>query len=207
MANQPSTAQPLAPASEEGTPLVAAPHSAPDELLVAAAQAGDAHAFDELVSRHAGRVYGLVARLLGDRTAAEDVTQEAFVRAWRGLASFRGEAQFSTWLYRIAVNEANRALGRESRREHVLYEDVMAHVPDLTADVPSKAEASELRHELEGLLADLPASHRVAVVLRDVEGLTNEEAAAQLGLEVRSFKSRLHRGRMALRQKLEELHR
>ncbi len=89
MANHQITALHAVPAAEEGTPLVAAPHSAPDELLVAAAQAGDARAFDELVSRHAGRVYGLVARLLGDRTAAEDVAQEAFVRAWRGLASFR----------------------------------------------------------------------------------------------------------------------
>lgn len=100
MADHQITTLHAVPAAGEGTPLVAAPYSAPDELLVAAAQAGDARAFDELVSRHAGRVYGLVARLLGDRTAAEDVAQEAFVRAWRGLASFRGEARFSTWLYR-----------------------------------------------------------------------------------------------------------
>lgn len=176
-----------------------------DEELVASAREGDERSFEELVSRHARRVYGLVARLLADRTAAEDVAQETFVRAWRALPSFRGEAQFSTWLYRIAVNEANRLLAREARRELVSYEDVMMQVPDLTADTPARAESSETRRQIELLVAELPGHYRAAVVLRDVEGLTNEEAADLLGLDVRNFKSRLHRGRMALRRRLEEL--
>lgn len=176
-----------------------------DETLVAAARSGDERAFDELVDRHGRRVYRLVVRLVSDRTAAEDVTQETFVRAWRALASFRGDAQFSTWLHRIAVNEANRLLAREARRELVPYEDVMAKVPDLAADVPARAESSESRRRLEVLLAELPGHYRAAVVLRDVEGYTNEEAADLLGLDLRNFKSRLHRGRMALRRRLEEL--
>lgn len=176
-----------------------------DEQLVASSRAGDERAFDELVSRHARRTYGMVARILGDRASAEDVVQDTFVRAWRGLASFRGDAQFSTWLYRIAVNEANRHLVRETRRELVSYEDVMMKVPDISADVPTRAESSEARRELERLLAELPANYRAPVVLRDVEGLTNEEAADLLGLDLRNFKSRLHRGRTALRKALEDL--
>ncbi len=176
-----------------------------DDELVASAREGDERAFDELVSRHARRVYALVVRLVVDRTAAEDVAQETFVRAWRALPSFRGDAQFSTWLYRIAVNEANRLLAREARREFVSYEDVMAQVPDLSADVPARAESSETRRLLESLLAELPGHYRAAVVLRDVEGFTNEEAADLLGLDLRNFKSRLHRGRMVLRHRLEDL--
>lgn len=176
-----------------------------DEQLVASAREGDERSFDELVSRHARRTYGMVARILADRTAAEDVVQETFVRAWRGLSSFRGDAQFSTWLYRIAVNEANRHLARETRRELVSYEDVMMKVPDISADVPRRAESSETRRQLERLLAELPGNYRAPVVLRDVEGLSNEEAADLLGLDLRNFKSRLHRGRMALRKALEEL--
>lgn len=176
-----------------------------DEQLVASAREGNERSFDQLVSRHARRTYGMVARILADRTAAEDVVQETFVRAWRALPSFRGDAQFSTWLYRIAVNEANRHLARETRRELVSYEDVMSKVPDIAADVPSRAESAETRRQLEQLLAELPGNYRAAVVLRDIEGLTNEEAAYLLELDLRNFKSRLHRGRMALRKGLEEL--
>ncbi|MGD9573788.1 MAG: RNA polymerase sigma factor, partial [Thermoleophilia bacterium] len=117
----------------------------------------------------------------------------------------RGDAAFPTWLHRIAVNEANRYLARESRREFVPYEDVMAQVPDLAADVPGRAESNETRRRLEALLAGLPGNYRAAVVLRDVEGMTNAEAADMLGVDLRNFKSRLHRGRMALRRGLEEL--
>jgi len=175
-----------------------------DRALVARAQEGDERAFEALVGRHAGRVHRLVTRLLGGQNAAEDVTQETFVRAWRALPSFRGDAEFSTWVHRIAVNESNRLLAREARREIVLYEDVMEKAPDLAADVPERAESSERRHRLELLLAELPAQYRAPVVLRDVEGYSNEEAAALLELDVRNFKSRLHRGRMVLRKQLED---
>jgi RNA polymerase sigma-70 factor (ECF subfamily) len=143
--------------------------------------------------------------MLGSATAAEDVAQECFIRAWRALPSFRGEARFSTWLYRIAVNEANRFLARESRRELLPFDHVLLDVPDLGAQTPELAEAGQLREQLERFLAELPAQYRIAVALRDVQGFSNEEAAALLELDVRNFKSRLHRGRMALRRRLEEL--
>lgn len=179
--------------------------AADDQELVARSRAGDAAAFEELVRAQTPQLYRLLVRMLGSRTAAEDVAQESFVRAWRSLAGFRGEARFSTWLYRIAINEANRFLVRESRRELLSFDDVMRDVPDLGAQTPELAEAGELRLQLEALLAELPGHYRAAVVLRDVEGLSNEEAADLLGLDIRNFKSRLHRGRMALRRRLEEL--
>lgn len=183
-------------------PRIAAP---PDRELVARARGGDSEAFAALVRQHAGPLYRLLARMLGDATAAEDVAQECFVRAWRALPSFRGEAKFSTWLYRIAVNEGNRFLARESRREMLPYDDVLLDVPDLRAGTHERAEGGELRRQLERLIAELPPHYRVAVVLRDIEGFTNEESAELLELDLRNFKSRLHRGRMALRRRLEEL--
>jgi RNA polymerase sigma-70 factor (ECF subfamily) len=175
-----------------------------DAELVVLGREGDEQAFEELVRRHATRVYRLVSRLVADHAAAEDVTQEVFVRAWRGLGSFRGEAEITTWLHRIAVNESNRLLAREARRELVVYDDVMEKAPDLAADVPERVESAERRRRLELLLAELPGHYRAAVVLRDVEGYSNEEAADLLELDIRNFKSRLHRGRMALRKQLEE---
>jgi RNA polymerase sigma-70 factor (ECF subfamily) len=176
-----------------------------DHELVARARAGDTDAFEQLVRQHTPQLYRMLVRLLSDATAAEDVTQECFVRAWRALPSFRGEAKFSTWLYRIAVNEGNRFLARESRREVLPYDDVLLEVPDLSSQTPELAEAGELREQLERFIAELPTHYRAAVVLRDIEGLSNEEAAESLELDLRNFKSRLHRGRMALRRRLEEL--
>lgn len=176
-----------------------------DREFVARAREGDARAFEELVRQQAPQLYRLLVRMLGNATAAEDVAQECFVRAWRALPSFRGEARFSTWLYRIAINEGNRFLARESRRELLQFDDVMLDVPDVGAQTAELAEAGELREQLERFLAELPAHYRVAVVLRDVEGFSNEEAAELLRLDVRNFKSRLHRGRMAIRRRLEEL--
>ena len=180
--------------------------AAPDDAeLVARARDGDADAFEALVREHTPPLYRLLARMLGNPAAAEDVTQECFVRAWRALPNFRGEAKFSTWLYRIAVNEGSRFLARESRREVLAYDDVLLEVPDLGRQTAELAEAGELREQLERFIAELPGHYRAAVVLRDIEGFSNEEAAEMLELDLRNFKSRLHRGRMALRRRLEQL--
>lgn len=176
-----------------------------DHDLVARAREGDSGAFEELVRQYAPQLHRLLTRMTGNAATAEDVAQECFIRAWRALPSFRGDAKFSTWLYRIAVNEANRFLARESRRELLPFDDVMLEVPDLGARTEEIAETGELRAQLEGFLAELPAHYRAAVVLRDVEGFSNEEAAEILELDLRNFKSRLHRGRMAVRRRLEEL--
>lgn len=174
--------------------------------LVSRARERDPDAFEELIGLHAGPVFRMLTRVLGNAADAEDVLQETFFKAWRALPGFRGEARFSTWLYRIAMNEAARRQAYEARRGTLPIDDVLLEVPDLAEGPDAAAESAELEAHLERCIAELPEHYRAAVVLRDVEGLTNEEAAEVLGLEVRNFKSRLHRGRMAIRGRLEELY-
>src|SRR5579859_873636 len=147
------------------------------QQLVARAQQGEAPAFEQLIVDHSPRVYRLLVRMLGSATDAEDVAQETFMKAWRALPRFRGEAQFSTWLFRIAVNEANRRLAREARRYTVPIDDAALQIPDLSKGPAARAESDELEAFLELCVSELPPDYRAAVVLRDVEGLTNEEAA------------------------------
>ncbi len=156
---------------------------------------------------HAERVYAALRRFGLDADEADEVAQEVFVRAWRGLGGFEERARFSTWLYRIAFNEAQRRLTRRPRARAE---------PDPERDDPiaSLAESSELgpdavmldrefERTLERALGELPADWRAAVLLRDIEGLSTEEAAEIAGLGQAAFKSRLHRGRMQLRALLE----
>jgi RNA polymerase sigma-70 factor (ECF subfamily) len=177
---------------------------AADRELVMRAQSGDARAFEELIRLHSPRLVRMLVRFVGSSPDAEEVAQEAFLKAWRALPQFRGEAQFSTWLYRIAVNEGKRKLAHEARRRTLPIDDVVDNVPDLSEGPPALAESAEVEKYLERCISELPAHYRAAVVLRDVEGLTNEEAAELLELDLRNFKSRLHRGRMAIRRRLED---
>lgn len=183
------------------------PPGAGDEAgLVRRAREGDTGAFEALIALHSPRLYRMLVRVLGNPADAEEVTQEALLKAWRALPGFRSEARFSTWLYRIALNEANRRLAHDAARRSLPIDDLVLEVPDLGEGPAALAEAAELRAHLERLIVELPASYRAPVVLRDVEGLSNEEAAEVLGLELANFKSRLHRGRMAIRRRLEELY-
>ena len=152
---------------------------------------------------HADRVYGTLRRFGLEADEAEEVAQEVFVRAWRGLPRFEARAQFSTWLYRIAFNEAQRRLSR--RRPAPAEPDAQGVDPVvLIPDSPTLSpEHQALDREFEAILHDalsgLPEEWRVAVVLRDIEGLSTEEAAGVTGVRQAAFKSRLHRGRMQLR--------
>jgi len=179
----------------------AADSEATEAALVARAQAGDVGAFERLSGAYADRVFMLVLRLLGDRAEAEDVAQEVMLRAWRGIANFRGRSSYFTWLYRIAVNEANRALEKRARRPAgVPLSPDELQLPAPAAEEPSRqAEASELRMALGRALAELPAPLRTAIVLRDVEGLSTPEAAEIAGTGQAAFKSRLHQARMRVR--------
>jgi RNA polymerase sigma-70 factor, ECF subfamily len=169
--------------------------------LLARAQAGDVSAFERLSSAYADRLFMLLLRLLGDRSEAEDVAQEVMLRAWRGIARFQGQSSYFTWLYRIAVNEANRALEKKARRPAgVSIGADELQLPASPAHDPSRqAENSELRRVLGHALAELPPALRTAIVLRDVEGLSTQEAAEIAGVSQAAFKSRLHQARLRVR--------
>ena len=143
----------------------------------------------------------LLLRLLGDRSEAEDVAQEVMLRAWRGIARFQGQSSYFTWLYRIAVNEASRALEKKARRPAGV--SIGAHELQLPAspayDPSQQAEKSELRRVLGQALVELPPTLRTAIVLRDVEGLSTQEAAEIVGVSQAAFKSRLHQARLRVR--------
>jgi RNA polymerase sigma-70 factor (ECF subfamily) len=169
--------------------------------LLARAQAGDVGAFERLSGAYADRVFMLLLRLLGDRGEAEDVTQEVMLRAWQAITRFRGQSSYFTWLYRIAVNEANRALERRSRRPAgvAIGADELQLPAPAALDPSHQAENSELRRALGRALAELPPPLRTALVLRDVEGLTTQEAAEIAGIGQAAFKSRLHQARLRVR--------
>ena len=175
--------------------------------LIRRARAGDQDAFAELVVAHADRVYGALRRFGLEPHEADEVAQEVFVRAWRGLARFEGRSQFSTWLYRIAFNEARRRLSRVTPARAEPQPDREDPIVSLSESPELGPEAQTLEREfertLERALSQLPADWRTAVILRDVEGLSTHDAAEVAGIREAAFKSRLHRGRMQLRALLE----
>ncbi len=180
-----------------------------EQDLIRQARAGDQPAFAELVMLHADRVYGALRRFGLDAVDADEVVQEVFLRAWRGLGQFEGRAQFSTWLYRITFNEAQRRLSRRTLpRAQPSPEsdapDPVAALPEPVESGPeARALAGELERRLDAALDELPPEWREAVVLRDIEGLSTHDAAEVVGVGEAAFKSRLHRGRMQLRALLE----
>src|SRR5579862_1010470 len=178
-----------------------------ETTLIERARGGDVDAFTTLVEAHADRLYRALRGFALDAEEAEEVAQEVFVRAWCAIGRFEGRSQFSTWLYRIAFNEAQRCLSRRPRRTGTLdatERDAFDALPDQARLGP---EAQVLDGELQATIAraltQIPPPWRAAVVLRDIEGLSTEEAAAAVGIRVAAFKSRLHRGRMELRSLLE----
>lgn len=161
-------------------------------------------AYERLVEEYADRVYGVALRITGSPEDAADVVQDAFLKAFEQRRTFRGESSITTWIYRIAVNTA-LTRRRDRRPAEALLDDTgeeTVHVADWSGDLTRQAELGELREALEAAIARLPEDFRVAVVLRDVEGLTTAETARVLGLGEAAVKSRLHRGRLLLRQYL-----
>jgi RNA polymerase sigma-70 factor (ECF subfamily) len=169
--------------------------------LLARAQAGDVDAFEQLSGAYADRLFMLLLRLLGDPEEAGEVAQEVMVRAWRGITRFQGRSSYFTWLYRIAVNEANRALARRERQPpSVPLGPQELDRPTSPNDDPARqAEVNELRQALAAALAMLPPPLRTAIVLRDVEGFSTQEAAEIAGVSQAAFKSRLHQARLQVR--------
>lgn len=177
-----------------------------EEQLLARARAGDEEAFSELVEMHSDRVYRTLRRFGLTSDEAGEVAQEVFLRAWRGLSRFEGRSQLSTWLYRISFNEARRAVGRRPPAPAVPDASGVDPLESIADDRGQEPELRALDHELDdavgAALAQLPVDLRTAVILRDLEGLSTDEAAAAAEVGTAALKSRLHRGRMRLRELL-----
>jgi RNA polymerase sigma-70 factor, ECF subfamily len=199
-ATGPATAGPATTGPATTGPATTGPATTEARLLDRA-QAGDVGAFEELSGAYADRLYMLLLRLLGDPGEAQDVAQEVMLRAWQGITRFQGRSSYFTWLYRIAVNEASRALEKRARRPAAASIGARElQLPASPAYDPSRqAENRELRLALGQALADLPPELRTAIVLRDVEGLSTQEAAEIAGVGQAAFKSRLHQARLRVR--------
>jgi RNA polymerase sigma-70 factor (ECF subfamily) len=173
-----------------------------DHALVRAAGAGDVRAFEALYRRHSRRIHAVLWRLCGHEARAEDLVQDAFVRAWQALPGFRFESAFSTWLHRLAVNTALMELRSRSGAEALETDDAALEFHP-TAD---SAQRTALGMDLERAVATLPPRARAVLVLHDIEGWKHEEIAAELGMAVGSSKAQLHRARGLLRARLGEAH-
>ncbi len=180
--------------------------------LLQRAQAGDAAAFERLVEPHIPRMYNYIARMTGDPAEADDLMQDALLRAYRALGSFRGGATFQTWLYRIATNICVDALRRRRRQGartfslddplDVAEGQVTRDVADHASDPQQLAEVGELQEEVVKAIGELSPKLRSVVVLFDLEGLTYEQIAQALGLPLGTVKSRLFNARVRLRELL-----
>jgi len=185
---------------------VAAPLSTDhdEQRLVERAQAGDRDAFGALALRYAPRLQRTIFRITQDRDAAEDAVQEALTRAWVNIGRFERRARFSTWLTRIGINEAYDTVRRATPETLELDDQVGQRIPNWGNRPDAVFESREFLDAVEQALSRLPLAHRTAVILRDVEGLSTSETAEILEVGERALKSRLHRGRMALRAELDQ---
>lgn len=183
-----------------------------DDQLVAELKHGDQSAFSELVARHQAKVYQLALKLTRNEADAEDVLQETFLRVYNRIETFRGEAAFSSWLYRIAANASFAKLGERRKHEHADLDDVHPEfeagltqpVNDWSRQPDSVLMGKETLGMLEKAISELPEDFRVVVLLRDVQGLSNNQVADILNLTVAAVKSRLHRARLFLRKRLSD---
>jgi RNA polymerase sigma-70 factor (ECF subfamily) len=174
------------------------------EELVAAAKDGDQGAFEELVRQTYVSTYTLAYRLTGNEEDARDVAQETYLRAWKAMKRFRGDAQFSTWLYRITANTSASMTQRRSRQRTDALDDteVVDNRPSVNPEAFS--EATALQERLSAAVAQLPPKLRAVVVLKDVYDLSHEDIAEELGISEAAAKVRLHRARKRLRDVLFE---
>ena len=180
-----------------------------DEDLVARATAGDVDSFNELVSRWERTIFALAYRTLGREEDARDVVQEAFLRAYRGLRGFKGEAKFSSWLYRITLNLCRDWIRRE-RRAPVVQPPEGTDAVDLadaqaapTESVEELVSRRELSRAVARAMAELPEEQRTAILLKEYHGLTFQEIADQLECPLSTVKTRLYQGLSVLRRRLE----
>ncbi|MEW6556566.1 MAG: sigma-70 family RNA polymerase sigma factor [Elusimicrobiota bacterium] len=182
-----------------------------DKILVEKSKRGDTRAFEQLIKKHELKIYNLLLNLTGNRSSADDFLQETFLTAWKKLKGFKGTSEFSTWLYRIALNLVLMKK-RKKKVIHTVSMDTPITTPKGTAkrefaDDWSKnplatLENIELKNRLNEAIGLLPEKYKTVLILRDIEGMSNDELQRTLKISLPSIKSRLHRARLFLRDKL-----
>jgi RNA polymerase sigma-70 factor (ECF subfamily) len=185
------------------------PLPVPDDELVRRVQNGNTEAFEELVRRYERKVYNITYRLLGNEQDASEALQDSFLRAYRFIGKFQFKSSFFTWLYRIATNVSLSKLRKREKVDVVSIDEPLNEAGDLPLEIPDykynperMMQQREIRRALQEAVDKLPPDYRSVVVLRDLEGLSNEEASRVLSISVAAVKSRLHRGRLVLRKRL-----
>jgi RNA polymerase sigma-70 factor, ECF subfamily len=183
-----------------------------DAELVARVQRGDKRAFDLLVRKYQQRIMALISRYIRNRAEIADVAQEAFIKAYRALPNFRGESQFYTWLYRIAINTAKNSLAAQARRPQTASVDGLE--PEQLADIAGQTDnasperlllTAELKREIDAAIAELPEELRSALLLREMDGLSYEEIAEVMDCPIGTVRSRIFRARDAVDRRIAPL--
>lgn len=180
-------------------PLSSVPADSSDDVTLAAN--GDRRAFERLYRANVDRIFSVCVRMVGDRAKAEELTQDAFVRAWEKLGTFRGDSQFSTWLHRLAVNVVLNDRETEGRRRD-RHDDAVEDLDTISYGDVRPLPVPGLSLDLEQAIAALPPGAKKVFVLHDIEGYTHEEIAESLGVTAGGCKAQLHRARMILRRML-----
>jgi len=182
-----------------------------EKKLIEKAKQGDTRSFEHLIKEHEGKIYNLLLGMTGNKAAAEDLFQETFLTAWRKIGMFRGDADFSSWLYRIAFNNVLMKRRKKKKIKTVSIDTpVMAYdretkrdfADDWSRSPAATLENKELKNRISKAIKMLPEKYKEVLVLRDVEGLSNEEVKKILNISLPSVKSRLHRARFFLRDNL-----
>jgi RNA polymerase sigma-70 factor (ECF subfamily) len=200
----PTSTPPTSPPDEAGAP------PATDEALIARARARDFAAFEELLDRYEDKIFRLAFRFVRNETEAKEILQDTFLTIWRKLDTFKGDSQFSSWLYRVATNAALMRLRAQRRHPEVSTEELPIGYLDNYGQIPPSGEnwakrpdddlqSQELRRHIQEAVDALPEIYRTVFLIRDIEGLSTEETAEVLGISVPTVKTRLHRARIALR--------
>jgi len=195
------------PNSPSGTVRPVELRDLPDRELVSRCQRQDAQAFNELVTRHQDRVYGAITRFCGNAEDACDITQRAFINAFRKIQEFKGDSAFSTWIYRIAFNQAV-SFRRENRRPSVsIYskDDELVNEPVDDRSPAEGMESRETQKKVQEALDRLEEGDRQIIVLKDLQGNSYDEIASIMGIPKGTVRSRLHRARLELKAKLKEI--
>lgn len=184
-----------------------------DNEVIQSFLAGDESSYVELVSRYKDKAFNLAVRLTRNADDAEEVIQDVFVTVYRKLANFEGKSAFSSWLYRITVNTALMLIRKRKQHPTVSMEDITLQVREnwtgndsASTDVTYMSTGYQLREKLEVAIGRLPEEYRTIFLLRDVDGLSNEDVSEVLGMSVPAVKSRLHRARLMLRKRLQKFY-